>query len=202
MSKKTLKTLMIYFAAIVAAGVPSVLYVFESAGSEQGFGTVLRQTARLGLYIYLLIFILRPLQQLYPSDIGRKFLRNRRYVGVAFAGVMTAHLVLIAWFWFFVIREPIPVLLLIGGGGAYLMMLLMLITSFDSTARALGPRNWRRLHKVGLYWIGAVFANTIVPDVIREPGNFFYLLTALLMLGAIAVRVLAWHRRRRASQAR
>jgi DMSO/TMAO reductase YedYZ heme-binding membrane subunit len=112
---------------------------------------------------------------------------------------MTAHLVLIVWLWFFVIREPIPILLLVGGGGAYAMLLLMLITSFDSTARALGPRNWRRLHKVGLYWIGAVFANTIVPDVVREPQNPFYLLTALLMLAAIAVRVLAWYRRRRAS---
>jgi hypothetical protein len=171
------------------------MFVLQSAADEESFGTVLRQTARIGLFIYLLIFMLRPAQQLRPSKTGRALLRNRRYIGVAFAGVMTAHLMLIIWFWFFVLGEAIPALLLVSGGGAYLMIFLMLITSFDKPARALGPRSWRRLHKLGLYWIGAVFANTIAPDVLREPRNPFYLATVLLMLVAIVLRVLAYLKR-------
>jgi DMSO/TMAO reductase YedYZ heme-binding membrane subunit len=197
LSTKSVKTLSLYLAAVCVTGLPAVWYVLQHAADDAAFGLVLRQTARSALYIYLLIFVLRPLQQLRPSGIGRSLLRNRRYIGVAFAGIMTAHLVLILWYRVFVVGEPIPPLSLLGGGGAYLLLLLMLITSFDGPARAIGPLNWRRLHKTGLYWIGVIFANTMIPDVISEPGNPFYLATALLMLIAIGIRVLAFARRRR-----
>ncbi len=42
------------------------------------------------------------------------------------------------------------------GGGAYLVMFAMAATSNDASVRRLG-RNWLRLHKLGVYWLGFVF---------------------------------------------
>ena len=47
---------------------------------------------------------------------------------------------------------------------AYSLLLMMMITSFNSTARALGPRRWRLLHKTGLYWFGILFLATLLPS--------------------------------------
>ena len=194
-SKSSRKTLAVFSAALLAAGLPA-LYQVQHAGAEaENLQFILRVTARFALLIYLVVFVARPLRQLWPVPTTSKLLRKRRLIGVAFAGIMTVHLAFIGWLWIFVIAKPLPPLSLIGGGGAYLLMLLMLITSFDGPARALGPKNWRRLHKTGLYWIGIVFANTIIPDVVKDPTDPYYLGLTLLILAAIALRVLAHFKR-------
>ena len=66
-------------------------------------------------------------------------------------------------------------------------------------AQALGSKNWRRLHKVGLYWIGIIFAVTLVPDVVNYPGDPVYLAIATLMVIALALRIAAFVKGRRQS---
>ncbi len=73
----------------------------------------------------------------------------------------------------------------------------MLITSFDKPAAAIGSNAWRRLHKTGLYWVGAVFAVTFVPKFLAQPDNLTYLVSTLLILSAVNIRVVAFLRNKK-----
>ncbi|MCZ6784715.1 MAG: hypothetical protein O7G30_15555, partial [Proteobacteria bacterium] len=50
----------------------------------------------------------------------------------------------------------------------------------------LTPRNWKRLHTVGGYWVWAIFAQSYIPRVAVEPG---YAPLALLVLGILGLRL-------------
>ena len=174
-----------------------VLYLENAGADDAHLVSLLTLTARIAFMIYLLIFVARPLRQLMPNDLTKWLLSERRSLGIAFAAVHTVHLGLIFT------RHDIESLLdrpLIGtavGATAYLLMYLMLLTSFDAPARRLGPKNWRRLHKTGLYFIGFVFFATLLP----EPGQavytfdraWLYALTGI----AVFIRLTAWFAARR-----
>ena len=109
---------------------------------------------------------------------------SRRSIGVAFAGVMTAHLVYLLW-----LNGPVTP---VPGMIVYALLLLMLITSFDRPRAALGPRRWLYLHKTGLYVLGYAFAQTVVGGLRESPSDPVYLTLAALFVLAIAIRVAAF----------
>ena len=167
-----------------------VLTIFELNGTDQETVTLtLRLTAFSSLLMFLLLFIARPLRQLLDSPLTRTLKDNRRYFGIAFAGSHTVHLVLIV---IYVFSEGVPFQTLFIGGVAYAFLYLMLITSFDAPAAAIGPLAWRRLHKAGLYWIGATFAFTLSKNFIANPSSRVHQIVVAAMLAAIIVRVIAY----------
>ncbi len=184
------KNLLVFGITVLVTGVPALLFVSQADNLEDSLRAVLRSGARLALLIYLLIFVARPLRQLWASAPARWLLARRRYLGISFAGVMTVHLFFLAWLRGFALNLP--------GGIAYLLILGMLITSFNGPAAALGPRRWRILHKTGLYYLGIAFAVTVVRALYREPLDPLHLAFGVLMLGAAGVRLAAWLDRRRA----
>ena len=84
----------------------------------------------------------------------------------------------------------------LAGGFVYFLILLMFATSFDRSARAIGPRNWRFLHKAGLYVIFGAFVQAVLPRNSEEIFSVYGALTALAA-AAVAVRVAAFVKRRR-----
>ena len=76
-------------------------------------------------------------------------------------------------------------------------MYLMLLTSFDRPARALGPVAWTRLHKLGLYWIGFIFAVDFFVKPFSQPSVLPYMPFSILVFLAIAIRIAAWRAQRR-----
>jgi hypothetical protein len=66
---------------------------------------------------------------------------------------------------------------LIGGAAAYVLLTAMAATSNDAAVRALGPRAWKRLHTVGIYWIWFMFLETYAVRIAR--GQTFYMIFAL-----------------------
>lgn len=173
------------FAGIRLAGI-----------SEASLGEALRLTAQLALLIYLLIFVARPLQVLRRGPVPRRLMRNRRYLGIAFAAVMTVHLALILWLKFGVTGDGLQLLTVLLGVIAYAFIFLMLITSWDAPARALGPRYWKRLHTAGLYWIGLPFLFTMLLALRGHEDNGVYIAFVVLMAAAIFIRIAGWFRRR------
>jgi len=86
----------------------------------------------------------------------------------------------------------------ITGVVVYLLLLLMLFTSFDSAPAKLGPRNWRRLHKTGLYALGIAYFVSVGSAFLKTPLDPVYLPLTVLSMVAIAIRVAAfWKNRRR-----
>ena len=76
------------------------------------------------------------------------------------------------------------------------------MTSFDGPARAIGPLNWRRLHKTGLYALGVAFLSTLLPETREEmfaPERWWFM---ILTAAALLIRLTAFFatRRRRSKQ--
>jgi DMSO/TMAO reductase YedYZ heme-binding membrane subunit len=183
--------------AMAAALVPSLLYWQAEGTGDDELAAVLTWTARGSTLLFLVVFAARPLNQLVKSAPTRALLRQRRLWGVAFAGVHTVHLALVVWVLYLVLDTPMPWLTAMGGGLAYALMYLMLITSFDGPARALGGRNWRILHRAGLYWIAIIFAYTIAGRWLDGAYSGYLVIVSVLALLALSIRVLAWSTGRR-----
>ena len=181
------KNLLVFGSTMVVLGLPVLFQLQLAAFDDDSFGLLLRLTARLAFLVFLLVFIARPLRQLSVSTMSKWLLKNRRYVGITFAAVMTVHLILLV--------ALNGVQLVIPGIFAFLLIYLMLLTSFDKPAAALGPRRWRWLHKAGIYVIGGSFTLTIVSSVSEMPGNPIYLAMAALLLVSLTIRVGAFVKR-------
>lgn len=196
-----LRNFAVFFLTLSAIAVPMFVIVVPDAMDESNLGLALRVSARLAFVIYILVFVCRPLRQIMPIPLTHALFRNRRYIGISFAAVMTVHLALISWLLLFVVDEGRSLTSLMPGIVTYMLITLMLVTSFDAPARALGPKNWRRLHKTGLYWIGTIFAVALVPDVIDYPSDPVYLAIGALMILAVMIRVTAFVKRKDQSTA-
>jgi DMSO/TMAO reductase YedYZ heme-binding membrane subunit len=124
-------------------------------------------------------------------------LRHRRQIGVAFAGVHTVHLLVIL-----TRAQLVPEFQLTAknylGAMTYLLILLMFVTSFDGPARAVGRKNWKILHKIGLYVIAVSFVQTLLPNSEQELYRPEYILFSSLIFGAIVLRVSAFFSSRKA----
>jgi DMSO/TMAO reductase YedYZ heme-binding membrane subunit len=175
---------VVFLGAVAITVVVSGLYLGVAGSNDAAIGVALRSSAHASFIVLLVVFVARPLRQMLRTPFTAALLRNRRLLGVAFAGIHFAHLGLILYrdrqvadYSFSVIENAL-------GGLMYLFIFLMFVTSFDTTARALGARNWRILHKTGLYAVLVAFLQTIVPDS-RE--QVFSINGALTLLAALAI---------------
>ena len=182
------RNVAVFSAAFLLYSIPTFFYLQQHGWDEASLGESLRISARLSLLIFLLIFVARPLRDLTMSPLSRTLVRNRRFLGIAFAAIMTAHLFLIF------ARHGFPAAY--QGIVVYLFIYLMLITSFDTPTASIGPRRWKVLHKTGLYVVGIAITQGQFVRIWRgvaEPVHYFL---AALILVAVAIRVAAWMKRR------
>jgi methionine sulfoxide reductase heme-binding subunit len=172
----------------VAAAATGVILASLAAFPEanEGWLHAARYTARLSFLVFLPVFLARPLHQLSPSAATRWAVRNRRYLGLAFA---TAHFVhLFALTRFNVVTDQVPdTVTLIGGGGAYVFLTAMTLTSNAAAVRTLGPRNWKRLHTVGIFWLWGVFTFSYFGRVAE--GMLFFIPFLAAALAGLALRL-------------
>jgi len=173
--------------------------VLATAGTDEpGLRELVRVSVRVSFAIFLLVFVARPVRVFWPGLFTRWLVRNRRQLGVSFAVAHFLHLgdiVLLA----LLLGDGFEIspVTLLGGGLAYVLLAAMTATSFDRTARWLGPRRWKRLHRAGLYWLWVIFAQSYTFGALQKPIN---VPLALAVWGALALRIAAW-RARRASAA-
>lgn len=186
------KNLAVFFGTLLAVTLLSVGLLTVTGVTDDNLRIVLSLTARIAFMIFLLVFIARPLRQLVQTDLTKRLLRERRAFGVAFAAVFTVHLGLIAYRFATVPGLEYPLSSAIVGGTAYAFTYAMLVTSFDGPARAIGPHGWRRLHKTGLYYIGAIFLFTLLPEAGQPIVSVERLWFVVLTSAAIIVRLTAY----------
>ncbi|MCW0235330.1 MAG: ferric reductase-like transmembrane domain-containing protein [Ferrovibrio sp.] len=166
--------------------------------SIDGIRMAIRATARTSLILFLPVFAASALARLWPGDATRWLRRNRRYLGVSFAASHGLHAIVIAAFAIgdpALFRSMTSIGTLISGGSAYLVIMAMAATSFDRAVSWLGPRNWRALHWLGGWYIAVSF---IVTNAKRIPDMPLYWLPVVLVLAAIALRLVSWWQGRRA----
>lgn len=190
-------TLLLIGALLIMVAVAMAL----SANSIEAARLIIRWTARCSLVLFLAAFTASSWVTLAPGGVTDWFMRNRRYLGLAFAASHTIHLIAIfslaaqdqMLFW-----QLTNVATIMSGGLAYLFLFAMTATSFDSTAALLGPRWWRLLHSVGAWYIWMSFVFTFGKRFVMDVD---YLLAMLLIIFALVVRALARLRRQRQQSA-
>lgn len=182
------------FVLIAALLAMSAIVIAVAGTGIDGTRMLIRATARSSLLIFLAAFTASSLLRLWPAPATRWMIRNRRWLGLGFAFSHLIHLIAILWlFGMYGGQTPAPPMrTIVGGGIAYVFILLLAATSWNGAVRALGARNWQRLHKAGVWYIWLIF---MVSYGGRAATNPLYLPPALLLIGAALLRVLASRRR-------
>jgi methionine sulfoxide reductase heme-binding subunit len=185
-------------AALESALFAVALAAFGS--DEAGMRALVRLTVRVSFLVFIVVYAAAPLCRLFPSPATRWVARNRRYLGVSFAWAHGLHALAIALLAHRIgdAFAPRPVSL-IGGGYVYLLVVGMAATSFDRTARWLGPRRWGLLHRLGLHTIWLDFAVSWTSAALRASSPV-YLPLALATWGAAGLRLAALYARSRVAE--
>jgi DMSO/TMAO reductase YedYZ heme-binding membrane subunit len=170
------------------AGALVALLTLAIAGiGPEGLRLAARYTARVSFPLFLVVYCTSPLHRLAAGPTTRWLLRERRGLGLAFAGAHFVHLAALVSF-FAVSGETPPPTTVIFGGFGYLLIAAMAITSNDASVRRLGAQRWRRLHAVGLHYVWFIFILTHAMRVSRPQSGINAGLLAV-GLGALAIRI-------------
>jgi hypothetical protein len=163
---------------------------------EPGLRALVRLTVRASFSLFVVVYSAAPLRRLFPSPATRWLVRNRRYLGVGFAWAHGLHGLAIALL-VLLLGDAFETNLatLLGGGLGYLLIAAMVATSFDRTARWLGPRRWALLHRAGLHWLWFIFALNWTGAAVAT--SLAYLPLAALTWAAAGLRLAAQRARRR-----
>jgi methionine sulfoxide reductase heme-binding subunit len=177
-------------------GVLSVIVTLIAAAAfalapdpVQSLQYVVRATARTSFILFLAAFAASSLAKLSPSALTRALVRERRFIGLSFAYSHLLHAAALIVYVktapeaFWVGRTPATN---IPGSIGYVMILLLTITSFKAPARLIGPINWKRLHRTGVWLIAIIFAGSFLT---RAPHHAGYVAPGMLMIAAMLLRV-------------
>jgi len=182
---------VVFAAAAGLTGIGSYFYLSVAGDNDDNIRLLLRISARTAFLLLLAVFIARPLRQLIRTTGTLALLKNRRLLGISFAGVHTAHLALIIYRINQVPAFEFDWLARLPGIATYLMMYVMFVTSFDRPARAIGSKRWKVVHKIGLYWLFIAFAQRELPRSFDDVDLVFWWLTALIA-AAVIIRLTAF----------
>ena len=176
---------------IILCILAAIAFLATVGITEDNSKIALRLSARIAFVLLLVIFVARPLQQMFATPFTAKLLRNRRLLGVAFAGIHTAHLGLIFHHMRVVPDFDFNFVARLPGMLTYGVVFLMFATSFNATTRMLGPARWRILHKVGLYWLFIAFVQTQLPKSLDHLERVNWFLIAMIFV-ALVIRLTAY----------
>lgn len=170
-----------------------------AVGGASGANLGIRITARTSAVLFLLAFTASSLYQLWPTASTRRIRRNRRYLGVAFAGSHVVHA-------FFIVAtivlnkqrfdagvERTPHGVYVIDFIAYGFLIAMTVTSFDRVAKRMPYAAWHRLHVIGSYVIW--FAFFIAYWRRGVTYTEFYGPFLIIVVGALIIRFIAKARR-------
>jgi hypothetical protein len=177
--------------------------VLATSGSDaEGLRVWIRATARLSVVLFLLVFVARPLRAVWSATASGWLLANRRYLGVAFAVSHGLHGIGLVWLSLSrpdIFEASTSTSTLVLGGIGYGFVAAMTATSFDRSARWLGPQRWKLLHATGLGVLWLVFLATFAGSA--AGGDALNWLPTLTLLTALALRLAVRVRRRASARA-
>lgn len=179
--------LFFWFAVALAVAATALIALLPDL--VEAVRLVIRTTARISLALFLAAFLASTLMQVWPAEVTRWMVVNRRWLGLSFAWSHLVHALAIvalvrldpALFW--TLSNPVSVA---GGSICYVFIALLAATSFDRMVRALGPRRWARLHRTGIWIVWLVF---MISNAKRIPISAWYALPCVILIGAAAARL-------------
>ena len=169
--------------------------------SPLGVSAMIQFTVRLAVPWLFIAFASSSLFVVFPGLISRWLLRNQRILGLCFAAGMAWQLLFIFWlvighrdyymgeaYSYFDLSEQIP---------GYLVLIAMTITSFRFGRSKLSARQWKILHKGGIYFLWGVIWSTYWFELYYYEDiqiiDYIYYWAGFAAWG---IRVLAWSKKR------
>ena len=195
---KAVESWWLFWLLALAISVATCLWLpLADFHSARGTAPVILRSVRYALPLFLLAFTASSLATLWPSQLTRWLLRNRRYIGLGFAFAMAWHFSFVGYsiFSFGLYASSLTVRALALDIIALIFLLFLTLTSFRWFARRLTSANWRRLHKTGVYVIWFV-ATYIYLGSVRHGGDVLHVVAFSLFIAAWLLRVIAWANRR------
>lgn len=164
-------------------------------GETESWRLAARYTARVGFPLLIVTYSASSLFALWRGRASAALMRDRRWWGLGFAASHTIHLFALIQFFRTSGEAPSPVAV-IGGGAGYVLLFAMALTSNAAAQRALG-RNWKRLHRLGIHWLWAVFAFSYVGRIFEPDARWVGIYGFTVAIAALALRIAALRKRRR-----
>lgn len=177
-----LSVAVLVIIALALMAVPQPVDALRSA---------IRVTARTSFLLFLLTFLASSLAILLPSAFTRGLVRERRFLGLAFAFSHAVHAVLII-----VYAKSFPdtfwhgrtAVANIPGSIGYFFIFLLTVTSFPAAVKRIGARTWKALHSTGTWVIAGIFVLSFYK---RIPLGSWYPLAFALIFSAIVFKFAA-----------
>ena len=190
----SLITFPISFAVVVAMATTDL-------SSATGVSSLLQLSVRCSVPWLYLAFAASSIHMLLSNEFSRWLLRNRRVIGLCFAAGMAWQLTFILWMltshWGYYVGEVFlfaDVAVQIPG---YVFLIAMAVTSFMPVRRRLSPKQWRTLHKGGIYFLWGTVWSTYWYELYYYEDiqiiDYVFYWSGFLAWGT---RIIAWSRER------
>jgi len=167
-----------------------------------GVSTMIGFSVRWAVPFIFLVVAISSLQILFPGPIPLWLLRNRKYIGMCFAVAM-------AWQGMFIFMMSVffrdyyyeDIYFLrdeLEGSVGYIFLAAMVVTSFQFARKHISPKQWKLIHKSGLYFLWAYpfsvyWWNTAFYYGRPELHDYVFYIMGFL---AFALRIAAWGKQR------
>lgn len=167
-----------------------------------GVSTMIGFSVRWAVPFIFLVVAISSLQVLFPGPIPAWLLRNRKYLGLCFAVAMAWQGVFIFTMSMFFrdyyyediyfLRDELE------GSVGYIFLVAMVLTSFRFARKHLTSKQWKLIHKSGLYFLWAYPFSVYWWNLsyYEDPQAIDYLFYWMGFL-AFALRIAAWAKLRR-----
>jgi hypothetical protein len=152
-------------------------------------------------WLYL-AFAASSMQKLFPGPVTMWWLRNRKIFGLCFAAAMAWQALFIVWLVTihreYYIEEVYVLRDVIEGILGYSFLIAMTLTSFKFGRQRLTSKQWKVLHKIGIYSLWVYAFSVYWWEVFYYPDpvliDYLYYWSGFMAWG---LRVAAWTKKRR-----
>jgi hypothetical protein len=186
---------------------PISLLIIQAAmridlSAAEAVSSMIQLAVRCAVPWVYVAFAASSLQVMFPGSFGRWLLRNRPMFGLCFAAAMGWQLLFILWLvgihTEYYVDEVYVLSDVVEGVVGYAFLIAMTLTSFRFGRQLLTQKQWKLLHKSGIYWIwfyawSVYWFNLFYYDGPALPIDYIYYWGGFLALG---LRLCAWGKKR------
>ncbi|MCZ6759420.1 MAG: hypothetical protein O7D29_03455, partial [Gemmatimonadetes bacterium] len=141
----------------------SIAVVIAMSGVDlsqaENVSSMIQFSVRCSVPLLYVAFAASSLQVMFPSQFSRWLLRNRKMVGLSFATSMAWQLLFILWLVGIHTQHYVDEVYLLSdaieGVVGYTFLFAMVLTSFKFGRSRLSNKQWKLLHRSGIYYIWA-----------------------------------------------